>query len=165
MPTFNNDEELSEAATDKLEQAMHYMLGELLSENEKKIQKTVYDAYRPDVYKRTDDFKQAWDVQESKSTKTVDGEFYFEPSNLSINPSELQHTDIYGESVADEMADLIYQSEPGLFHRPTKRNAWKKTDKWFSKNKITELYQRGMKRAGLPIKKSSGDPVKTSHED
>lgn len=165
MPTFNNDEELSEAATDGLDQAMNYMMGELLIENEKKVQKTVYDAYSPDVYKRTDDFKLAWDIDHSKSGKSVEGEFYFEPSNLSVNPSELQHTDIYGDSVADEMADLIYQSGPGLFHRPTKRNAWKKTDKWFSKNKITELYQRGMKRAGLPIKKSSGDPVKISHED
>lgn len=165
MPTFNNDEELSEAVMDKLEQAMQYMMGELLTENEKKIQKTVYDAYSPDVYKRTDDFKQAWDATESKSGKTVDGEFYFDPSNLSVNPSELQHTDIYGDSVADEMADLIYQSGQGLFYRPTKRNAWKELDKWFSRNKIVELYQRGMKRAGLPVKKSSGDPVKISHED
>ena len=94
MPTFENDEELSEAATDRLDQAMNYMMGELLIENEKKVQKTVYDSYSPDVYKRTDDFKLAWDIDHSKSGKSVEGEFYFEPSYLSVDAEELQHTDI-----------------------------------------------------------------------
>lgn len=165
MPTFNNDKELSEAATWRLDEAMGYMMSELLKKNDKQIQKTVYDKYSPDVYERSYDFKTAWDIDHSRTGKSVEGEFYFEPSYLTVDPQELRHTDVYGESVVDEMADLIYQSGQGIFHRPTKRNAWKKLDKWFNKDKIVSLYQRGMKRAGLPFEKSSGDPTKTSHED
>lgn len=162
MPTFNNSAELEAAAIKGMKSALDDMLDEVLTENEKRVQTNVYDAYQPIEYNRTDEFKDAWSKRSQSGKKSVEGETYFDSSKLTPNAAELQHTDVYGESVVDAMADIIYQSSQGCIARPTKRNAWKKLDRWFSENKIRQLYTRGLKKAGVPAIKTTGGITKES---
>lgn len=165
MPTFHSDAELKAAAIPCMKKALDDMLDAVLDENEVRIRSNVYDVYTPIEYDRTDEFEYAWSKTSESSTDSVNGETYFDPSKLTPNPFALQHTDMYGQSQVTEMADFIYVSGQGAFPRPTKRNAWKKLDRWFSENKIRQLYHRGLKNAGLPVIKSSGDITKQSVDE
>lgn len=165
MPTFSNEAELKALAIRGMKSALDDMLDVVLDENEVRIRSNVYDVYQPIEYDRTDEFEYAWSKKSESHIDSVEGETYFDPSKLTPNPFALQHTDIYAQSQTEEMADFIYTSAAGLFPRPTKRNAWKKLDRWFSENKIRELYQRGLKRAGIPVIKSSGGITKQSSNE
>lgn len=161
---FLNDEELSSAIVGGLNTAVQYVMEEILKRNDKAIQVHVYQKYVPKVYQVTGDFVNAWDIKTASGSKTVDGEFYFEPNEIGVNPNAdpPQHADVDGNSVAQYMADLIYESDMGCIQRPVRRNAWKVVDKWLSVNNLSTLFQRGMRRAGLKFVKGNGAPTKTT---
>lgn len=155
---FLNDSELSYTISDKLEIALQHVMEQVLKKNDMATYRTVYAAYNPSTYEETGDFGEAWDIKTTSGQKFAEGEFYFEPSVISVNPNAdpPQHADIKGNSVAEYMADLIYDSEMGCIYRPTKRNAWKVVDTWLSDARLSKLFETGMNKAGLKWIRTGG---------
>lgn len=161
---FINDSELSYTASARLETALQYVMKEILKKNDIATYRTVYAVYTPSTYQETGAFGEAWETKTSSGQKSADGEFYFEPShivaNVGVDPH--QHADVDGFSVAEEMADIIYEGAMGCIYRPTKRNAWKVVDKWLSADKVKRLFEVGMNKANLKWVRSGGSVTKTS---
>lgn len=155
-----NEAELRSQLSGAVQSAVDYMMGELLKENENKIETTVYDAYSPSWYNRTADFWVAWDVEADDGIGDLaGGKFEFKPERLSIGLQEDgQHASIVDGRAFTYLADVIYQGydmpRNGV-HIP-KRDAFKKLDRWFSERQIVILFNRGLKKAGAKVKKKGG---------
>lgn len=152
---IRNDSQLNNILYDAMAKAVEYTMVKLFQENEKLIEKYVYDAYSGDkYYDRTYEFLDAWNYKVKKTsshhmtsniTSRVHGEFYYDPNVMHYNPSKAQHgtpdvgpdwisPDIWeGVESAwgdarDYLADIIYQGKSGdLFGK----GPWtKKRDAW-----------------------------------
>ena len=173
---FLNDEELSSAAVSKLAIAVQYMMDAILTENDSTILDVVYSTYAPSSYKRTGEFQEAWDTRVGTAYKTAEGEFYFKPEIMTVdydyfNPETMdadynsgppRHASVDRESVAQYMADILYQGAMGCIYRPTNRNAWKVLDKWLSNTKFRQIFEDGLNYSGLEWKRSKGIVTKTT---
>lgn len=159
---FSNDSELSNAITGGLVVAVKHVVDTILEENDQTILDVVYSSYSPSTYIRTGNFQNAWETRASGGGKSAEGEFYFEPNkiapNVGVDPH--QHADIGGASVAEYMADIIYEGGMGCIYRPTNRDAWKVLDKWLTNTRFRQIFEEGLSKSGLDWKRSTGAVTK-----
>lgn len=162
MPTvISNENELRQALSAPVQEAVNFMMDELRKENENKIWTTVYSGYSPSWYDRTADFWDSWDYEEDGSLGDLGGaDFDFHPETLSVGTQENgQHASIVdGSPFTYFLADVIYQGydmpRNGV-HIPA-RNAFKKIDRWFSERQIKILFRKGLRKAGLKVAQDGG---------
>lgn len=163
MAVARNDAQLLRMVMPDLKKAVKYVVDEILKENEKLIQEIVYDAYSPEIYDRTGQFKKAWETYSDISGDTATGEFSYAPEKLSENAPH--HASIVdGEPIGDYLAEIIYEGLSGAIYqhgyaknyKPFKGQAWtKKRDVWdklnkkIGKQKIKQLFEEGMRRQGI----------------
>ena len=159
---FLDDDSLSSAITDRLKIAVQYVVDRILTENDSTILDVVYSTYAPSVYQRTFEFKKAWDTKVGSMKKYVEGEFFYDSRELTVDPEIGQHASVVSkDSVAEYMADILYEGAMGCIYRPTKRNAWKVLDKWLSNTKFRQIFEEGLNYAGLEWHRSIGGIDKT----
>ena len=159
---FLDDDSLSSAITDGLKIAVQYVVDRILEENDSTILDVVYSTYSPSVYQRTGEFQKAWDTKVSSMKKYVEGEFFYDSRELTVDPEIGQHASVVSkDSVAEYMADILYEGAMGCIYRPTKRNAWKVLDKWLSNTKFRQIFEEGLNYAGLEWHRSIGGIDKT----
>lgn len=159
---FLDDDSLSSAITDRLKIAVQYVVDRILTENDSTILDVVYSTYAPSEYQRTGEFQKAWDTKVDSMKKYVEGEFFYDSRELTVDPEIGQHASVVSkDSVATYMADILYEGAMGCIYRPTGRNAWKVLDQWLSNTKFRQIFEEGLSQAGLEWHRSIGGIDKT----
>lgn len=153
-----NEEELRQQIISGLRIAVESTVNEIHEQNEQFIEEVVYNVYSPDWYSRTGDFGNAWDTSVGSGGNGVDGLFYFDSSKIGASDMEDgQHVSVVdGSYQGERMPDLIYQSGMGCVYRPTRRDAWRALDTFLSKTMMRSIFETGLRRSGLPWKRSRG---------
>lgn len=163
MAVAKNNAELLRMVMPDLKKAVKYVVDEILKENEKLIQEIVYDAYSPEIYNRTGQFKKAWETYGDISGNTATGEFSYAPEKLSeVAPHHASIID--DEPIGDYLAEIIYEGLSGAIYqqgyaknyKPFRGQAWtKRRDVWtalnkkIGKNRIKQLFEEGMRQQGI----------------
>lgn len=162
-----NDAELRRAIMPALKAAAKYVVNEILKGNENLIQQIVYDAYDPVEYKRTGQFKKAWETESNTTGNKAQAEFKYAPEKMT--ESAPHHASVVdGQPAADYLADIIYNGLSGAIYQegyaknfaPFEDDAWaKKRDVWTALNKefgtarIKQLFEEGMRQQGLNFRR------------
>ena len=152
--------------------ALDYVLQKISERNEDLIMKIIYNNYTPEVYERTDEFRQAWDYSLSSGGNQVLGTFgYSETSSdsgriMHYVPEKGQHgtPDSFGELVTsawgdarEYLAEIIYEGKSshvfGTGPWTRKRNAWEGLINTVESNKLYTWFENGLKYAGLKYRK------------
>lgn len=165
-----NNSELQRALLRQLEQAVDYVVQKIWNENREIIRHVVYESYQPEVYKRTDEFRNAWRTETNTSisgSKTT-GHFSYDPSKLTPNADLGQHASLAnGKPMQTYLAEIIYEGMAGAIYGKgyasdsrfagqawtEKRNAWVELEKWLGKENLKKLFEDGMDKAGLNYKR------------
>ena len=153
-----------------LKEAVDYVVQKIWNENRSLIEQLVYEASgagytggasaysnNPDVdayYKRTGEFKEAWETSAKTVGDIAEGSFNYAPETLTVNYDEWQHgSKVDREPMTTYLADIIYNGTAGdIFgegYWTKKRDAWSVLEKWLSVAKFREIYEDGMSKAGL----------------
>src|SRR5574344_2764195 len=99
---FLDDDSLSSAITDRLKIAVQYVVDRILTENDSTILDVVYSTYAPSEYQRTGEFQKAWDTKVGSMKKYVEGEFFYDSRELTVDPEIGQHASVVSkDSVAE----------------------------------------------------------------
>lgn len=152
--------------------ALDYVLQQIAERNEDLIMQIIYNNYTPEVYERTDQFREAWDYSVSSGGNHVAGTFsYSETSSdagriMQYNPSKGQHgtPDSFGQEIMsawgdarEYLAEIIYEGDSSTIfgHGPwtRKRDVWSPLIKSVEAKALTTWFERGLKYAGLKYRK------------
>lgn len=152
--------------------ALDYVLQKIAERNEELIMRIIYNNYTPEVYDRTDEFRQAWDYSLSSGGNQVMGTFgYSETSTdagriMHYNPALGQHgtPDSFGQDIMNAwgdareyLAEIIYQGKSSdvFGHGPwtRKRDVWSPLIKSIEAKAMSKWFEDGMKYAGLKYRK------------
>lgn len=165
-----------------IKEAVDYTVQKIWNENRAFIQDVVYNAYSPQDYERTDEFKlDAWDTEVNANVETrgakVHGAVKYNGSNLSASRGDGfgQHMGFDDEPSRMYLAEIIYQGLAGDFtgqytyahQNPAfknepwarKRDAWKALVDWLGINNLKKIFAEGLSRAGLQYH-SHSTPIK-----
>ena len=168
----NNEQELQDMIKGSMQSAINFLMDEIIEKNRDAIERFIYSGSFSDYggeydggYQQTGEFKEAWSAKEESYGNIGGAEFYYDKNEIITfgrpNLSPPQHESLYGQNMAEYLADLIYQGHGGAWSMPA-RNAFEQLDKTIlTKSKFRELFQEGMTRAGIKWKRSNGSPVKT----
>lgn len=169
-----NNQELEHMLMPLLEKAINYVVQKIMEENKEIIEQVVYNSYSPNIYDRTGEFKEAWDIETKTYGNKVQGTFKFAPDKMSVG-SGGQHSSIFdGSDIRPYLAEIIYQGLSGDFglgeanrsgkyyakNNPLfaneawakKRDAWKELNNKIGIRKIKQYFEEGMRRNGLNFK-------------
>lgn len=152
--------------------ALDYVLQQIAERNEDLIMRIIYNNYNPEVYERTDEFREAWDYSLSSGGNQVMGTFgYSETSSdagriMHYNPEKGQHgtPDSFGQDIMNAwgdareyLAEIIYEGKSSKVfgHGPwtRKRDVWLPLIKSIEAKAMTKWFEDGMKYAGLKYRK------------
>lgn len=152
--------------------ALDYVLQQIAERNEELIMKIIYNNYTPEVYDRTDEFREAWDYSLSSGGNQVLGTFgYSETSSdagriMHYNPTLGQHgtPDSFNQEIMNAwgdareyLAEIIYEGKSSdvFGHGPwtRKRDVWSQLVKSIDSKALTTWFERGMQYAGLKYRK------------
>ena len=165
---MTNDAQIKAAIVPKLRKAARYVADELYKRNKELVESIVYASYTPVEYVRSGQFKEAWETKDyvMANNNGAVAEFSYNPSKLSIGAGG-QHSSLNpydGSDVTPYLAEIIYDGLSGAIYEPgyaknssrfqgqawtNKRDAWYALLKWFSKTKLRQLFEEGMRREGL----------------
>ena len=162
---ITNNNALQAAVVADLKNVVDYVVQKLWEENQELVQRIVYDGYQPEEYERTDEFKEAWDTDVKSLRNTVQGEFKYDSRLLTVDTDNGQHSSLVdGTPMTEYLAEVIYEGLSGAIYEPgyaknssrfkgqewtDKRDAWYALLKWFSKSKLRQLFEEGMRKEGL----------------
>lgn len=152
--------------------ALDYVLQQIAERNEDLIMRIIYNNYNPEVYERTDEFRQAWDYSLSSKSNQALGTFsYSETSSdagriMHYNPALGQHgtPDSFGQDIMNAwgdareyLAEIIYEGKSSKVfgHGPwtRKRDVWSQLIKTVDSKAMSTWFERGLKYAGLKYRK------------
>ncbi len=158
---IRNNQELEQALLPALKIATNYVIESIGEKNQELIQKIIYDSYNPKQYERTYEFKEAWreETNLSMSRNKIESKFSYDTNSFHTFGNMRHNTTTY-------LAEIIYEGLSGNFEQgyakddpkfknqqwASKRDVWHELEKWLGKNKINELFEEGMKKAGLRFK-------------
>lgn len=155
---FLNNVDLVNAISRGLLVAVNHTVERVREENEDSINEEIYDVASPAWYEETFDFLNAWETKVSGGAGHVEGEMFYEPSNLGIGDIENgQHVSVItGASQVENMPYILYQGSMGCIQRPTHRDAWKNLDKKLTNRAIRGIFEEGLSASGMPWKRKTG---------
>lgn len=152
--------------------ALDYVFQQISERNEDLIMRIIYNNYNPEVYERTDEFRQAWDYSLSSGGNQAMGTFgYTETSSdagriMHYVPEYGQHgtPDSFGEDIMNAwgdareyLAEIIYEGKSSKVfgHGPwtRKRDVWSELLKSVEAKAMSTWFERGLKYAGLKYRK------------
>lgn len=152
--------------------ALDYVLQQISERNEDLIMRIIYNNYNPEVYERTDEFREAWDYSLSSGGKQAMGTFsYSETSSdagriMHYVPALGQHgtPESFGQDIMNAwgdareyLAEIIYEGKSSkVFGRgpwTRKRDVWSELIKSVESKALTTWFERGLKYAGLKYRK------------
>jgi len=156
--SFYNETELQSAISKGLVIAVEHTVNQFLKYNKEFIEGYVYGVYSPSWYSRTRDFFNAWKTEVSGGGSSVKGEMAYDSGRIGVGAQdEGQHVSVVtGQSQAENMPELLYQSGMGCIYRPTGRDAWKKLDIYLSNSTVRSIFEAGLSKSGMPWKRKSG---------
>lgn len=159
---ITNEEELMHVISEAMSKVVSIVINNLLIENEGFIMQEVY-GYPTGEYERTGEFLHAFSETYGDGGGIASGALDYDPSKITtINPP--QHASVVdGSSSADDLADIIYQGNGGIWHMPP-RNAYKVLNKWLTKTVVRGLFESAMNQVGVPYKRSTGGIEKEEHD-
>lgn len=111
-----NDWELKNFLKPKLQKVARYVVEKIWNENRELIRVIVYEAYAPEMYERTNEFKEAWKTETKMLSNNLQGIFEYAPEKLRIGTNG-QHNSLINreEDVRPYLAEIIYQGLSGDF--------------------------------------------------
>lgn len=177
-----NKAELNRQMALALKEAVDYTVQKIWNENRAFIQDIVYNAYIPQDYERTNEFRtDAWDTEASSTIEPhgaiARGSMKYNGTNLSTSRANGfgQHIGFDDEPCRMYLAEIIYQGLVGdftgeytyahenpAFNNATwtrKRDAWKALNDWLGKNNLKKIFSEGLTKAGLQYH-SHSTPIK-----
>lgn len=165
--TARNEAELLRMVMPDLKKAVKYVVDEILKENEQLIQEIVYDAYKPEMYDRTGEFKKTWETYSDISGHTATGEFKYAPEKMrEVAPHHASVVD--GQPIGDYLAEIIYEGLSGAIYQSgyaknskrfkgqawtKKRDVWTALNKKLGKRRIKQLFEESMTRQGIEFQR------------
>lgn len=161
---ITNEEELMHVISEAMSKVVSIVINNLLIENEGFIMQEVY-GYPTGEYERTGEFLHAFSETYGDGGGIASGALDYDPSKITtVNQVERQHASVVdGSSSADDLADIIYQGNGGIWHMPP-RNAYKVLNKWLTKTVVRGLFESAMNQVGVPYKRSTGGIEKEEHD-
>lgn len=169
MPTAINDSQLRSILQKPLQDATDYVVQKIWNENKEIVRVVVYEAYSPELYNRSGEFRDAWNYTTGDhnvlSGQVATSEFYYNPESMSMGSpypgghDYAQHIGIAGKyknvDARKYLADIIYQGLSGSVFGSgpwtKKRDAWKELNKRIGKRKMKQWMKEGMEMAGLNV--------------
>ena len=164
---LKSDAEVEATFIPLLKNAVDYVVQKIWNENRELVRQIVYEAYQPEVYDRTGEFKEAWETDVKSVRNVVEGKFQYQPKDLTVD--EEHHASIIdGQPMTTYLAEIIYEGMAGAIYQSgyarqskmfkgqawaKKRNAWKALLKWLGRNKMKQLFEEGMKKQGIEFKR------------
>ena len=160
-----NDAQLMNDILPGLTKVVDYMTKKILEENTELIQKLVYDAYTPEEYERTGEFKEAWSTETQSIRNIVQGKLYYDSRKLTVDFNKGQHGSKFDNTVVTKyLSEIIYEGLSGAIYEPgyakhshrfkgqawtKKRNVWRTLLEWLGPNRIRKLFEEGLKQQGI----------------
>lgn len=177
MAQLRNDAEVQAAFMPLIKKAVDYVVQKLWNENRELVRKIVYDAYQPEQYERTGEFKEAWDTSVKSTQNVVEGQFNYDPRLLTVD-GEHHGSIIDGQPMTTYLAEVIYEGLSGDIYQggyarnnpafkseawAQKRDVWTALNKWFTKTKLRELFEEGMRAQGLEVQRHNVAITRTEY--
>lgn len=161
---IKDEAELEAVVGKDMNTAVGTFLEMLLVQNEEVVQQDVYGYPEGSVYERTGEFLHAFKKESGDGDGIASGSIDYDPTKITtISPP--QHASVVdGASSADELANIIYQGNGGIWHMPP-RNAYKDLDRWLTKTMFALMFEGAMTDAGIPFKRSSGGLQKEDYDE
>ena len=149
-----NNRQLQKLLTDPLRNVANYVAQKIWNENRELVRQIVYEAGVPEYYERTNEFKDAWDIKESKNTLPTSWvtqyEFFYDWEKLTVDRSKSQHgsppsVENY-QDVRPYLADIIYRGWSGDLYGDgywrKARDVWAKLLQSLGKRKMKQWFKQ-----------------------
>lgn len=172
MVKIRNETQLQAVIAQALVPVINRVLERIVEDNRGLIQEYIYDNDTPAVYERTEEFKEAWEMQSAKVTGDhVKGEFSYTPDKMSVDPGAFQHGSYYynPNDVREYLATLIYEGGAGPmfgegFWR-NKRDVWDRLIKHLGKRRLLSYVSDALKAEGIAFKRDVKTPLEVTTID
>lgn len=150
-----------------LKNTVDYIVQKIWNENRELIRLIVYEAYQPEQYDRTGEFKEAWATDVKTKGNYVEGEFKYDPRLLTVD-GEHHSSIIDGQPMTTYLAEVIYEGLSGAIYQSgyarnssafrgepwaKKRDVWDALLKRMGKKKIKQLFEEGIAKQGVNVKR------------
>lgn len=187
MNQAKNNQELESILMPVLEKAIDYVVQKIWNDNREIVRQVVYETYSPNIYDRTDEFKEAWDTEIKVIGNKIQGTFKYAPDKMSAGSNGQHSSVISGSDIRYYLAEIIYQGFAGDFgwgkpnrsgkhyakNNPLfageawtkKRNAWKELNNKIGTRKIKQYFEEGMRRSGLKFKGHTASIKVTKYDE
>lgn len=168
---IRNEQELINVIVPKLKEAVNYIVQKILEENQELIKTLIYESYTPVEYERTGEFKEAWNTSVKSQGRNIEGEFKYNPTNMSFGDNGQHSSLVNGTDVREYLANIIYEGLSGAIYQKgyaknferfsgelwtEKRDVWAQLNKWLSDSQFRKIFEEGMTKAGISWKKNTG---------
>lgn len=160
---ITNQEELENIIGEAMSRVVSIVIQNLLIENEGFVMQDVYGYPTGSFYERTGEFLHAFSETYGDGSGIASGALDYDPSKITTTTPPQHASVVDGESSTDDLADIIYQGNGGIWHMPP-RNAYKDLNKWLTKTVMRGLFESAMNQAGVPYKRSTGGIEKEEHD-
>lgn len=159
-----NEQEVRNIIMPRIHRALEDVADKIIQENRTDVFKYFYGQYRPNVYRRSYEFADAWDWDEiNESSDTVESEFGFNPDLLSYGggswpTAEFQHGSPQYGDFRTHIADVLYGIIPwgnyfgvGPWQNRGNTTAFDKLVEKLDKKKFDQWMKAAFKRHGLYV--------------
>lgn len=185
MALARNNQEVERMIMPALTKAIDYVVQKIWNDNREIVRQVVYESYQPNMYNRTNEFKEAWETETKTVGNKAQGTFKYAPDKMSIGDG--QHSSVInGEDYRVYLAETIYQGLSGDFgygentgtkrhakNNPyfageawtQKRNAWKMLTSKISITQIKQYFEEGMRQNGINFKRGKGAIKVTKYDE
>ena len=165
-----NNQELERLLMPALEKAIDYVVQKIWNDNRELIRTIVYEAYQPEEYERTGEFKEAWETDVKRLGNFVRGEMKYDPRELTVDYTKWQHGSQYlQEPMTTYLAEVIYQGLSGdLFGEgpwTKKRDVWAALNREIGIKKIKQYFEEGMRQNGLDFRGHTASVKVTKYDE
>ena len=175
----SNDDEVLAMIMPDLKKAVDYVAQKIWNDNRELVRVIVYESYQPEKYKRTNEFREAWETDTKLKNNVASGEFRYAPNEMTIGVNG-QHTSINPKEERDVrpyLAEIIYEGLSGAIYQKgyardngfsgawtRKRDVWKALNKKIGKRKIEQYFEEGMNMAGIKYVKHRASIQRTEYD-
>ncbi len=165
---IKNNAELNAILMPVLKNVVDYVVQKIWNENRELVRTIVYEAYYPEQYERTGEFKEAWDTQVKSTGNYVEGKFEYDPRLLTVD-GEHHGSIIDGQPMTTYLAEVIYEGLSGAIYQSgharnsarfkdqawtKKRNVWKALLKRLQKENFKRIFEEGLRQQGVNYKRN-----------
>lgn len=156
---IKNSIELEMAFSSVVEEAINFVMANILTMYKDIIQGVVYDVYEPVEYERTYQFLNSWKTMVEKNSNASLGTLYQDFMSMQANLPMYQHGNPIDKDLRPLIADMIYQgygyyfdTYGGNFVWSSSRDAWTPLIDTLDSGALSQWFVEGMKQQGFQIR-------------